>query len=137
MCNITIYNDYLQFKLDYQKAYTILNDIKKETDTYSRKLVVFVGVPDSYNLPVNANIGIDSIFIHDRVGNNSFVNGRIYRFYKQIGFVFKEGNQDLYNGSVNAANYMSEYPKNGYIKELDDVIVVKLGDVEYVSEFYL
>lgn len=135
MCNITIYNDYLQCQLDYQKAYTILNDIQKETDTYNSKPVVFVGVPDSYNLPVNANIGIDSIFRQDRVGNNSFVNGRIYRFYKQIGFVLKEGTQDLYNESVNVANDMSEYPKNGYIKELDDVIVVKLGDVEYISKF--
>ncbi|MDO4299908.1 MAG: hypothetical protein Q4D26_00735 [Clostridia bacterium] len=131
-----MYGDYLRGKLDEIKAYDIYNDIKSITDSAEDKPTVFIGASESYKLPFDIKYGIESIFVHDILTNNYLaretINFRIYPYFRMLGLPLAEADDVLYTKCLAMANDMPSYPKDGYIKENNEAIVVKLGDIEEI-----
>lgn len=131
--NEVFYIDYLRFQLDKTKADNIATDIMKESGKKSNK-VVFIGQPDNYNLKIGDVEGY-SVFQWDRFGgsDNEFKNNhRILSFINLQGYSIQSANDlNLTEVLTESAN-MPMYPSEGYIKNVGQYLIVKLG---YTPQF--
>lgn len=139
--NMVNYDAYRMSEYDESMARNIYSDINKNIDYSSsiwNKPTVFIGAGPSFYSNFKGyvkNIGIESIFYHDIASNNIFANEtagfRIYKYFELLGLHVKEGNDILYKKCKPIAENMPVYPKEGYIKETNDAIIVNFG---YTSE---
>ena len=135
------FDAYRMSEYDENMARTIYADINKNIDSSSslwNKPTVFIGAGPSFYYSFSGyadNIGIDSIFCQDIDRGNIFANEtagfRIYKYFELLGLHVKEGNDILYKKCKPIAENMPVYPKEGYIKETNDAIIVNFG---YTSE---
>jgi len=121
------YHEYLRYEADVRTAYNIIHEIELLSETLT-KPVVFIGPFKS-----NATIRFGYIvFEHDRwnIPEKMLSQGRIINFIKQLGYnmnyVTSENNLSL--ALVQSKN-MPSYPKRGSIKEFNNYIIVKFGEV--------
>lgn len=139
--NMVNFDAYRMSEYDENMARTIYADINKNIDSSSslwNKPTVFIGAGPSFYYSFSGyadNIGIDSIFCQDIDRGNIFANEtagfRIYKYFELLGLHVKEGNDILYKKCKPIAENMPVYPKEGYIKETNDAIIVNFG---YTSE---
>ncbi len=132
--------DYKRYIRDVDIARNVNYDLQKTTGTLKPdKAVVFVGTPDSYNDIFTENeFCLTSIFM-DNVSGNSI---RIHRFFSMLGYEYPTAIGkpiDTYNEyysflsneyvkkALTESSSMPSYPAEGYIKNLDGFIVIKLG----------
>ena len=108
-------------ELDMEMGYKIGTDIQETIGARtSKKPVVFVG---RYQHPA------ENIYRIDASGQSIFFrNNTIYKvFYlNYLGFSFVHANDAQIREAEEAAQYQPAYPMDGYIREYDDIIVVKL-----------
>ncbi len=141
--NQIFYTEYLKCQNDKMFAFNVANDIKKIND----KPVIFVGVRENPKLKHEyyieaAEVNI-SIFNWDRYDDKLmevFVQ-RPYYFIREQGIDIKSFFEDKYldDDSFNfyidliskETKKMTVYPQNGSVKELDEFILVKIGQSRF------
>lgn len=130
--NKVIYCDYIKDERDLEVANNIYHDLQAATKNYKEKPVVFVGAIDAYSSPFDIELGIDSMFRHDIIGENLLCNRtlyvRVYAYFEMLGMQLIEGTDEDFIEAANISIGQASYPASGYIVEKDDFIVVKLGD---------
>ncbi|WP_334072099.1 MULTISPECIES: glucosyltransferase domain-containing protein [Paenibacillus] len=136
--NQVFYTDYLRYQIDIAKMNSIVTEIDKyQTDDGVRKKLVFIGAPPSFNLKLGDTEGY-SMFQWDRTwGLESELrnSSRIFRFMNLHGYDVKEFENFDDKEIIARAGAMSYYPKEGYVKDFGDYLLVKLGPTPYeISE---
>lgn len=128
-----IYDKQFQsYQKDKEMSEIILSDIQKECGMSAayHKPVVFMGFPNDKNLNYG-EVEESSVYIWDRNANvyNEQTSVRIFRFYEKIGHSLAqpESDTDFFQIREEIAD-MRGYPEEGYIRELEECIIVKLGD---------
>lgn len=142
--NQVFYVDYQRYQLDLTKMNSIAEEIEKNNGGNSQKEIVFVGLPENYNLKLGDTEGY-SIFQWDRfdgIQSELRNSSRIFRFMNLHGYNFKGllemDEQEIITNSVG----MNQYPKDGFVKDFGDYLIVKLGPSAYelseltLNEFY-
>lgn len=124
--NQWFYSDYLKYQKDLNDAFTIADDIRKvASDT--NKPIVFVGTPND-GFQMEGQIGSQSnglsvIWWGEKAfDDNSY---ELIKFINSLGYNFKKPTDEQYKEGQEKTNDMSTFPKEGYIKELEDIIIVK------------
>jgi len=142
--NKVFYTDYLRYQLDIAKMNSIAEEIEKHNGDDIEKEVVFIGLPENYNLKLGDTEGY-SIFQWDRTyGLQSELknSGRIFRFMNLHGYDFNQLEEMDEQEIINRAGAMPEYPEDGYVKDFGEYLIVKIGPAPYetseltLSEFY-
>jgi len=123
--NAWFVNDYQRYEKDKEIAVTVAMTIEAEHD--EKKPIVFVGetamAPQTKKVSTN---GLPIIGWSIRAFDNRAT--QFHNFLIYHGHDLVQANERQYaDGRALAAN-MPSYPKNGYIKELNDYIVVNFGD---------
>lgn len=127
--NQWFYNEDIKYKNDVYMGHYIANDIMKNTN-YESKPIVFAGVYKQ-KLNIQNQIGAQSngFTIFDwgpkAFDDNSY---ELIKFLRMLGYYFKNPTNEQWKRGNELAVEMKEYPKDGYIKEYEDIIVVKLGE---------
>lgn len=127
------YNKYITYEKDKKMAELVLTEIEKECGilTTYKKPIVFLGFPNNYN--INYGEAEDtSIFVWDRNSNVSLeeTSERIYNFYDELGYYLERPSQkniDFYYLRKEISD-MNSFPLEGFVKEEEECIIVKLGD---------
>ena len=119
--NKLFYNDYKRFQKDVHIAYDLIYNLEKDHDI--SKPLVIMGTPYKGIGGYGAQSNSLSVLWWGQKAFND--NGREFiNFLNSLGYKFRVPTDDEYKkGKIEAKN-MSNYPKNGSIKELDDCIVV-------------
>ncbi len=134
------YKKFLSYEKDKIMSQKILSDIEKECGilTTYQKPIIFMGFPDNSNLNYG-EVEECSEFIWDRNASidQEETSVRIYRFYQELGYklVPPDDRIDFYQIRKEVAN-MQPYPREGYICEKEEYVIVKLGSslCEILSE---
>jgi len=112
-------------RIDFQ-----INQKYPEFDPQSDYIYFFGGLPfsehDRFRLPKSEVFG-GSFFMWDNGSNyriNSFFRFTDSGYYKVID------KEEVYLKAKDSVHTMPAYPKEGYIKKVDNVMIVKLGDTE-------
>lgn len=127
--NQWFYNEDVKYQNDIYMGHYIANDIMKNTN-YKSKPIVFAGLYKD-KIGVENQIGAQSNgFTMFNWGPRAFDDNsyELIKFFRMLGYVFKAPNAEQWNRGNELASEMEKYPKDGYIKEYDDIIVVKLGE---------
>ena len=126
--NQWFYSDYVKSQRDLKQAYQIAEDIKKKASNLT-KPIVFVGMPEHrYNIQTQegAQVTGESIIYWGicAFGDNSY---ELTKFINSLGYhYYKRPTNEQYVRGIKLAEDMESYPKENYIKEFEDIIVVKL-----------
>ncbi|GGG01082.1 hypothetical protein GCM10010912_52380 [Paenibacillus albidus] len=130
--------DYKRYQLDLAKMNSIAEEIKEYNGDNSQKEIVFVGLPENYNLKLGDTEGY-SIFQWDRfngIQSELRKSGRIFRFMNLHGYNFKELTNMDEQEIIKNASGMQQYPRKGYVKDFGDYLIVKIGPSTYeTSDF--
>lgn len=131
--------DYKRYLRDVDVARTINYDLEKEIGVTPNVPVVFIGQPKQYgDINTEGEIALNTIYSNNYDGESI----RIHRFFDMLGYeypdVFDEeitmlnygdrSNNELIKKAKEISGEMAEYPYEGYIKILDDMIIINLGD---------
>ena len=127
--NQWFYNEDIKYKNDVYMGHSIANDIMKNTN-YKFKPIVFAGVCKQ-RINAQNQIGAQSNgftlfnWAPRAFDDNSY---ELIKFLRMLGYYFKNPTNEQWERGNELAAEMKEYPKDGYIKEYEDIIVVKLGE---------
>lgn len=127
--NINFYNDYKRYLLDLNTIKNISREVEIETgDIIPVKPVVFIGLlEDSYNIYRGEVIG-QSLLRWDRMWGQDSAD-RIYNFYNMFGYNYKRvATEQIEKAKLDAVG-MECWPQQGSVKEFDEYIIVKMGDL--------
>lgn len=123
--NQWFYSEYLKYQKDLKDAYQIANDIEKEVNNLN-KPIVFSGLPTKeFHMKgqdgAQSN-GLSVLWWGVRAfDDNSY---ELTKFINSLGYHFKKPTDEQYKKGKLLSNQMASYPKEGYIKEFEDIIVV-------------
>lgn len=133
--NQVFYTDYQRYQLDIAKMNSIVEEIQMNNDDDFQKEIVFIGIPENYNLKIGDTEGY-SIFQFGRfygLENELRNSRRIFSFINLHGYNIKQlKNMDEQEIITNASG-MQHYPNKGYVKDFDDYLIVKLGPSPYAT----
>ena len=134
--NYNYQNHYIRYELDKFITLNIIKEIQKVTESYD-KPIYFAGRLNGYEhlktdkkdyRSVNFNSGNEiigwSIYIADFYGD-------VPGFFKFLGFpinLLEFNNKMLLKQAEYNALSMPSYPKDGFVKDFDDYIIVKLSE---------
>lgn len=124
--NNWFYSEYVKYQRDLKDAYQIAEDIKKQVDDLS-KPIVFVGTPEK-GLWTNGQRGAQSNGLsvvwwgQKSFDDNSY---ELIKFINSLGYNFIKPTDEQYEKGKELAESLKNYPKDGYIKEFKEIIVVK------------
>ncbi len=140
--NLIFYTEHLKFNLDKELAYNIKHDIDKMN--LSNKPMLFIGMANLAqtlkNYPGADELTL-SIFNWDRYDTklSELTVSRGYYFMRALGYNFEQYNiQDSGKSTEEfelmikeAIKDMNNYPQENYIKDMDDFVLIKLGESKY------
>jgi len=128
-----LYSDQLRYNEDVRLAYEIRDKIVQVSLSNENLPVAIIG---TYNIAekfqANANfikgevIG-SSFFFDPKVGVSTW---RGLSFMRCLGINFNPPNGEQMEKAIYESTYMPSYPNPEFVKELPDVIVVKLSDIK-------
>lgn len=123
--NSIFYADYLSCEQDRR----IMERIGEDLKAYDMNEVVFVGLPEKIE-DYSDITDIYSLFLHDRMNsiNDEISSGRIYRYFNMNGYNIQSPGDVDYQEVFEVASDMGQYPTDGYIKETENYLIVKLGE---------
>lgn len=133
--NRIFYTENLKFQEDLSFAKFIMHDLGVKQ--LENKPVVFVGKKDEirlkYNYDVEAPEITVSIFNWDKYNNreSEFFVSRGYHFMQHQGLKiiqFDDFSQENIKKIKKEISQMTKYPNNGYIKDMGDFVIVKIGN---------
>ena len=134
--NYNYQNNYIRYELDKSIALNIIKEIQKVTKSYD-KPIYFSGRLNGYKHlktdkkdyhSVNFNSG------HESIGWSIYINdfyADVPGFFKFLGFpinLLEFNNKILLEQAEYNAISMPAYPKDGFVKDFDDYIIVKLSE---------
>lgn len=133
--------DYKRFLRDQDVARTINYDLQKMVGITPDLPVIFLGQPEQYgDIEIEGEVALVTIYANNMEGESV----RIHRFFSMLGYEYPDvvdGEITIFNieGRTNSqmiadaraeAKKMPCYPYDGYIKVLDDKIIINLGKVQ-------
>ncbi len=121
---------YNMSQYDYNKVYSIYNDVERISDGDSLP-VIFVGDSELYR-PFEKTmnmVGINSIFSYGRINPPYRMNNaEIYNLFELMGMKLNEGSEDMFSRAYADSQEMDGvYPAEGSIMKTSYAIIVKLG----------
>lgn len=124
--NQWFYSEYMRYEKDLKEAYQIADEIVKEV-TDLQKPVVFVGMPNPGSWRAGQkgaqSNGLSVIWWGQKAfGDNSY---ELIKFINSLGYNFRKPTDEQYQKGQEISKDMNNFPKDGYVKEFDDIIVVK------------
>ncbi len=126
------YTDDIRYEEDSFVGRDIASEIYRVVDEKNMdKPVVFFGArPDHLNAACKKidMFGMSYFEAGYSEDNQTGATIRICRFMKTLGYDFKDGYVDYSWAAFQVVDDMDAYPHAGFVKELDDCIVVKLSD---------
>jgi len=128
--NQWFYSEYLKYQRDLKDAYQIADDIKR-CATDLNKPIAFIGIPDkgfqtADQIGAQSN-GLSVVWWGQKAFNdNSY---ELIKFINSLGYYYRKPTDEQYTKGIELSEDMEKYPKDGYIKEFEDIIVVKFRDV--------
>ena len=130
--NQWFYSEYIKYQTDLKDAYKIANDIEVEASNL-RKPIVFVGMPKK-GVQTAGQIGAQSnglsvVWWGKKAFNND--GNELIKFINHLGYYYIKPNEEQCKKGEELSKDMPLYPKEGYIKEFDNIIVVKFNNVIY------
>lgn len=132
--------DYKRFLRDQDVARTINYDLKKMVGVTPDLPVLFLGQPEQYaDIEIEGEVALTTIYSNNQDGESI----RIHRFFSMLGYEYPDvidrevtifnlqerTNSQMIADAKEETAKMPCYPYDGYIKVLDDKIVIKLGKV--------
>lgn len=131
-----IYTDRVRCQEDLRCLDTINNDLSQSSAIY--KPIAFVGTYQNKlnNACLRAQIIGMSIFSHDHNAepHYSYSTSRVCELAKTVGYSFESASMEQVAEARKVAINMNSWPGPGYIKEMDDYVIVKMGDDEFPEE---
>lgn len=126
--NRVFYEDYMVCERDRR----IMERVGEDMKAYDTNEVIFVGYPKD-TVGFNAWTGLSSIFWSERENSLTWelYDSRIYRYFGMYGYYLGMPADTSVQEIISEASGMPAYPADGYIKEVDDYILVKLGDAPW------
>ena len=119
--NQLFYNDYKRYQKDLSIANELIYNLEKDYDI--SKPLVIMGTPYKGMGDYGAQSNSLSVLWWGKKAFND--NGREFiKFLNSLGYDFNVPTDEEYEKGKMEAENMSNYPKNGSIKELDDCIVI-------------
>ncbi len=119
--NQLFYNDYKRYQKDLHIAYDLVYNLEKDYDI--SKPLVIMGTPYKGMGDYGAQSNSLSVLWWGKKAFND--NGREFiKFLNSLGYDFDVPTDEEYEKGKMEAENMSNYPKDGSIKELDDCIVI-------------
>lgn len=133
--------DYKRYLRDVDVARNVNYDLEKQVGVTPDLPVIFIGQPEQYG---DINIEGECAFVTIYDGNYEGQSIRIHRFFKMLGYEYP----DVMDNEITIYNYsdrisstlivdalqisveMPSYPYDGYIRILDNMIIIKLGSME-------
>ncbi len=117
--------DYQRAELDRQKAGYINYEVEK-TD-WKRKPVIFVGYSDDY-LVTKDKDPLSSYFNFFKQWTDVEIHNYTSFYMSGVGYVYPIGLEEgMLENALQKSVQQPSYPMDGYVKEYDNYIVVKLG----------
>lgn len=128
--NKIFFVDYLRYQQDLSKLELVVHDMEWECGAPLSKPVVFVGVPEPYNLPKGEVEG-HSIFFWDRSAALAYEldSGRIFNFANMHGYkLMRHALSDVQIEELSQQiPKLAIWPTKGSIVDNGEYIVVKIG----------
>lgn len=127
--NQWFYSENVKYQNDIKTGYQIAEDIRKEVIDLTKPLV-FVGIPEK-GFVIDGQRGAQSNGLYfvwwgqKAFDDNSY---ELIKFINSLGYYFRKPTDEQYEKGQLLAEEMKNYPKDGYIKEFQDIIVVKFND---------
>lgn len=124
--NQWFYSEYTKYQTDLKTGYQIAEDIKKEANNLS-KPIVFVGTPNKgFQIPGQSGAQSNGLSVvwwgQKAFDDNSY---ELIKFINSLGYNYRKPTDEQYERGKELSKEMANYPKDGYIKEFEDLIVVK------------
>jgi len=134
--NQVFFVDYLRYQYDVEKMHRIAEEVTK-VQNGRHKGLVFIGKPEDYNLKIGEVEGY-SIFQWDRFAGpqSEFKSDRIFRFMNMHGYFFEEKDVFDRQSVIDQSRDMPSYPLEGFVKDEEDYIIVKIGEAPYQMKKY-
>lgn len=136
--NKAFYIDYIRYQLDSSTAKNISKDIEKETgQRIPEKPIIFIGVIDKYVELEHGDILGQSILRSDKVYSDN-ADDRIFGFYKLLGYYYKQATvEQKAKARMDSIVFkMNKWPQENSVKELENYIIVKLGNISIDNDIY-
>jgi len=129
--NQWFYSENVKYQNDLKTAYQIAEDIRIEAEDLT-KPVVFVGTPErAFVIEGQRGAQSNGLYVvwwaQKAFDDNSY---ELIKFINSLGYYFRKPSDEQYEKGKLLSDEMSNYPKDGYIKEFEDIIVVKFSDNE-------
>ena len=133
--------DYKRFLRDQDVAKTVNYDLEKMVGITPDLPVLFLGQPEQYgDMEIEGEVALATIYSNNQDGESI----RIHRFFSMLGYEYPDvidgeitifnmeerKNSHLITDAKVLAAEMPCYPYDGYIRVLDDKIIIKLGNIE-------
>lgn len=128
--NQWFYNEYIKYQKDLKVAYQLAEDIEKNSNNLN-KPIVFIGDFEKDFYAINTPIGSQSNGLSVLWwGKDAFEeNGtELIKFIDSLGYNFRIPTDAQCEEASKLSKEMNTYPKEGYIKEFEDFIVVKISE---------
>ncbi|HAG03965.1 MAG TPA: hypothetical protein DCG28_00870 [Lachnospiraceae bacterium] len=128
--NRAFFHEYLLSERNKDMAYTIYTDLKR-MGYNNEKPVIMPGKFEGHDLLYNDTTV--SIFAHDYVNEKARRSTQTQRrenYFALLGYNINFADDVTFRNNEYLAEDMPVYPCEGYIKEFDDVVVVKLGNID-------
>ena len=134
--NEVSYFVYLRSTFDCQKVYQIAEELEKNSSDYKSKPVIFIGIPHVYDMPyyITGEYVDASLFRCNRENEEIYNCARIYSLFHYLGIELQWGTQELYERAIKDSANSPVFPKEGSVKEYNDYIVVKLGELNNIPQ---
>lgn len=122
--NRIFYEDYLCGEHDKVVMERIGEDLKR----FDGKNAIFIGFPDGV-FTDNSLTDLVSLFLVDRRDSiqKEMDGGRLYDYFKLNGYNLEKPLEINIEDVVNEASSMQQYPAEGYMREVGNNVIVKLG----------
>jgi len=128
------YVDYKKYQLDVNKMNQIMYEVEKTSSI--EKPIIFIGVPNGYNLGTKDIQGV-SLFIWDRAVSAEYEldSGRLYNFFNLHGYNIKKPDKseiDIEKIKTQVSK-MNVFPKEGSVVDYESYTIVKLGESKLIE----
>lgn len=127
------YTEDVRYEQDYNMLQSIMKDMQINNINYTEKPIVYIG---KWDAPLNPScfrvvemVGISHFSMFSSTEPAYYYSSLgIYRLATINGYILKEPSIENVEKAKEDGKNMKNWPNEGYIKELDEIIIVRLSD---------
>jgi hypothetical protein len=127
------YSDYIRYQIDQRIAYDINDRIMRLNP--DGKVDIPIAVVGRYETKVKSNyfvgVGLGHSFFAHPTKDYFELTNRIRHFMQTLGINYNEPNREQMEKARKIAEDMPSYPARDSIRQLDDLMVIKLSQTYY------